>query len=76
MLKFIKHHMDTISGIGIYPVLSFVIFFTFFLGQRLRALGEIVVYEFDFDGPEPREYQAALRLPFSQVEAPEVRDGT
>ena len=33
MLKFIKHHMDTISGIGIYPVLSFVIFFTFFLGM-------------------------------------------
>lgn len=31
MLKFIKHHMDTIAGIGIYPVLSFVIFFTIFL---------------------------------------------
>ena len=31
MLKFIKHHMDTITGIGIYPVISFVIFFTVFL---------------------------------------------
>lgn len=51
-------------------------FFTFFLGQRLRALGEIVVYEYDFDGPEPREYHAAFRLPLNQVEAPEVRDGT
>ncbi len=30
MLKFIKHHMDTIVGIGIYPVLSFVIFFSIF----------------------------------------------
>jgi cytochrome c oxidase cbb3-type subunit 4 len=30
MLKFIKHHMDTIAGIGIYPVLSFVIFFGIF----------------------------------------------
>lgn len=30
MLKFIKHHMDTIAGIGIYPVLSFLIFFTVF----------------------------------------------
>ena len=39
-------------------------FFTFFLGQHLRALGEVVVYEYDFDGPEPREYRAALRLPF------------
>ena len=33
MLKFIKHHLDTISGIGIYPVLSFVIFFTFFVAM-------------------------------------------
>lgn len=31
MLKFIKHHMDTISGIGIYPVISFVIFLSVFL---------------------------------------------
>ncbi len=30
MLKFIKHHLDTISGIEIYPILSFVIFFLFF----------------------------------------------
>lgn len=31
MLKFIKHHMDTIAGIGLYPVVSFVIFFSIFL---------------------------------------------
>ncbi|HRN35933.1 MAG TPA: CcoQ/FixQ family Cbb3-type cytochrome c oxidase assembly chaperone [Flavobacteriales bacterium] len=31
MLKFIKHHMDTIAGIGIYPVVSFLIFFSVFL---------------------------------------------
>lgn len=31
MLKFIKHHMDTIIGIGIYPLVSFVLFFTFFV---------------------------------------------
>ena len=31
MLKFIKHHMDTIAGVGIYPVISFLIFFSFFL---------------------------------------------
>lgn len=31
MLKFIKHHLDTIGGIGIYPVISFVIFFSVFL---------------------------------------------
>ena len=31
MLKFIKHHLDTITGIGLYPALSFAIFFLFFL---------------------------------------------
>ncbi len=32
MLKFIKHHMDTITGIEIYPVISLLIFFIFFTG--------------------------------------------
>lgn len=31
MLKFVKHHMETIAGIGLYPVVSFVIFFSVFL---------------------------------------------
>lgn len=31
MLKFIKHHMSSIGDIEIYPVISFVIFFLFFL---------------------------------------------
>lgn len=30
MLKFVKQHMETIAGIGIYPVVSFVIFFSIF----------------------------------------------
>jgi cbb3-type cytochrome oxidase subunit 3 len=32
MLKFIKHHMTSISGIEIFPVISFLIFFLFFIG--------------------------------------------
>ncbi len=32
MLKFIKQHMSSISGIEIYPVISFVMFFLFFVG--------------------------------------------
>jgi hypothetical protein len=32
MLKFIKHHMSSISGIEVYPLISFVLFFAFFLG--------------------------------------------
>lgn len=31
MLKFIKHHMESISGIEIYPMISFLLFFTFFV---------------------------------------------
>lgn len=32
MLKFIKHNMDTIGGIEIFPIISLLIFFTFFVG--------------------------------------------
>jgi len=31
MLKFIKQNMDTISGIEIYPIISLLIFFLFFI---------------------------------------------
>jgi len=31
MLKFIKQHLSTIDGIAIYPLISFVIFFLFFI---------------------------------------------
>ncbi|WP_081604522.1 CcoQ/FixQ family Cbb3-type cytochrome c oxidase assembly chaperone [Nafulsella turpanensis] len=30
MLKFIKHHMETIMGIEIFPMISLLIFFIFF----------------------------------------------
>ena len=30
MLKFIKHHLDSIDGIEIYPIISLVIFTAFF----------------------------------------------
>lgn len=32
MLKFIKHHMESIIGIEIFPLISFIIFFIFFTG--------------------------------------------
>lgn len=38
MLKFIKHHMETIAGIEIYPVISFIIFFTFFIALTIYVL--------------------------------------
>ena len=30
MLKFIKHHMEGIEGVAIYPLISLLIFFIFF----------------------------------------------
>ena len=38
MLRFIKHHLDTISGIEIYPIISLVIFFTFFAAVTWYAI--------------------------------------
>ncbi|MFY7730617.1 MAG: CcoQ/FixQ family Cbb3-type cytochrome c oxidase assembly chaperone [Flavobacterium sp.] len=31
MLKFVKHNLETISGVEIYPILSLLIFFIFFV---------------------------------------------
>ncbi len=31
MLKFVKNHMESITGIEIYPIISLSIFFTFFV---------------------------------------------
>lgn len=33
MLRYIKDSMATIDGIEIYPIMSLVIFFTFFVGM-------------------------------------------
>lgn len=38
MLKFIKHHMTSIVGIEIFPIIAFVLFFTFFLGMLWYVL--------------------------------------
>lgn len=32
MLKFVKSHMSTIDGIEVFPLISFLIFFVFFVG--------------------------------------------
>ncbi|MGB7786784.1 MAG: CcoQ/FixQ family Cbb3-type cytochrome c oxidase assembly chaperone [Salinimicrobium sp.] len=31
MLKFIKGHMETIAGVEVYPIISLLIFFVFFV---------------------------------------------
>jgi cbb3-type cytochrome oxidase subunit 3 len=35
MLKFVKNHMESITGIEIYPLISLIIFFTFFVALFL-----------------------------------------
>ena len=35
MFEQIKHNMETIAGVAIYPVLSLLIFFGFFVGLGL-----------------------------------------
>lgn len=30
MLKYIKHHLDTIAGVEIYPIISLLLFFIVF----------------------------------------------
>jgi len=39
MLKFIKHHMETIAGIEIYPLISLCVFFVFFVGLIVYVSG-------------------------------------
>ena len=35
MLKFVKDHLDTIAGVEIYPIISLLIFFLFFVGLTI-----------------------------------------
>jgi cytochrome c oxidase cbb3-type subunit IV len=39
MFEQIKHNMENIAGIEIFPVLSLVIFFAFFVGLGIWVLG-------------------------------------
>lgn len=35
MLRYIKGHLTSIEGIEIFPVISFIIFFSFFIGLSI-----------------------------------------
>jgi cytochrome c oxidase cbb3-type subunit IV len=37
MFEQIKHNMETIAGVAVYPVLSLLIFFAFFVGLGIWA---------------------------------------
>ncbi|MCA1761403.1 MAG: CcoQ/FixQ family Cbb3-type cytochrome c oxidase assembly chaperone [Cryomorphaceae bacterium] len=38
MLKFIKHNMESIIGVEIFPLISFIIFFSFFIGLIIYVI--------------------------------------
>lgn len=59
MLKFIKHHVDTIVGIEIYPIISFVIFFTLFTSVLVYVIYQGKSY-FDQVGALPLEDDSPL----------------
>lgn len=59
MLKFIKHHMSTIDGVEIYPLISFGIFFLFF----------ILLFIYVFMGGKQRFKEVSL-LPLSDPTDP------
>lgn len=47
--------------------------FSFFLDQRIRRLGELTLYEYDFEGTRGSSYDPSLSLPVPPAPFPEVR---
>jgi len=59
-MKFIKHHMESILGIEIFPVIAFLIFFSFFVVLLIwvykhdkTQLDEIANMPLEENNPEP-----------------------
>jgi len=42
-------------------------FLSYFIGQQCHALGNLTLFEYDFDGPEPRTYCESISIPISQT---------
>jgi hypothetical protein len=57
MLKFIKHHMEGIVGVEIFPIISFFIFFTFFV--------VLTIYVLSYD---KKKVEKLSNLPFESSE--------
>lgn len=54
MLKFVKHNLETINGVDIFPTISLIIFFTIFFGY--------MIYAFSFSKEQVKELS---QLPFN-----------
>ncbi|RPD98701.1 CcoQ/FixQ family Cbb3-type cytochrome c oxidase assembly chaperone [Aureibaculum marinum] len=38
MLKFIKHHLDSMADVEIYPIISLILFFTVFVTMLIHVI--------------------------------------
>ena len=56
MLKFIKHHLNTIEGVDLFPLMAFVIFMTVFIIASLLVLTR-----------DRRSIKHLEELPFSDI---------
>ncbi|MBK6627494.1 MAG: CcoQ/FixQ family Cbb3-type cytochrome c oxidase assembly chaperone [Flavobacteriales bacterium] len=56
MLKFIKHHLNAIEGVDLFPLLAFVIFLTVFIAASLLVLTS-----------DRRRIKHLEELPFSDI---------
>jgi len=60
MLKFVKHNLESISGVGIFPILSLLIFFIFFVVLYVwvytyKKEKIVEISQLPFDGAEANE---------------------
>lgn len=61
LIKIIRSNQN--KGRRTLLFLSVPNFLAFFIGQQARAIGELALFEYDFDGPEPRTYSPSITIP-------------
>jgi hypothetical protein len=63
LIQIIRDHQN--KGKRTLVFISAPNFLSYFIGQQVRAIGEIDLFEYDFDGLEPRTYRPSISLPLS-----------
>jgi hypothetical protein len=63
LIQIIRSHKN--NGKRTLMFLSAPNYLSYFIGQQLRAVGDVDLYEYDFDGSEPRTYRLSISLPLS-----------
>lgn len=42
-------------------------FLSYFIGQHCHSLGDLTLFEYDFDGPEPKTYRESISIPIPRL---------